>query len=82
MPEIKLVVVNENTLGYILPNETHKVGILHTSILKGQTIYKDSDGWMPLYDTDKVRLAKPEDFDEYGCIFSDAYKTDKYKYDK
>jgi len=78
MERIKLVVFNEHTLGYILPEQPERVCILHTSILKGSyltdrsTIYV-SDG--------TVRLASEEDFNSFRVSFQGYDKlTEIYEY--
>lgn len=81
MSKIKLVVVNEHTLGYIDPymnEDGSRFNILHASILKGSTL-RDGDLYF-LSASDDVRLASAKDFEEYRISF-DGYKRDpKYIY--
>ena len=63
MERVKLVVVNENMLGYITPNLPNYVGILRSSILRGAT-YPENCGPYLLSPLDKTRLASEKDFDE------------------
>jgi len=78
--KIKLVVVNENTLGYIDPRQPDTYGILHASIFRGATF--------ELYPTpkhisslDKIRLASKKDFADYRCSFVGYAESDRYEYD-
>jgi hypothetical protein len=76
---ITLVVVNENTLGFVMPKEPKLVGILHASILKGACTGLNA-GYFQLGDSDIVRLAKEKDFKEYRVSFEDYKDSNKYKY--
>ena len=53
----KLVVFNEHTLGYILPETPKTLGILHSSILKG-ACFEVHPKSKHISSIDKVRLAK------------------------
>jgi hypothetical protein len=79
--KIKLVVLEENTLGYIDPILPDYVGILHTSVLRGST-YNSLSGSIYL-GSKKVRLASEKDFDDYRVSF-EGYKkhSDEYEYRK
>ncbi|MEK6829830.1 MAG: hypothetical protein AABY15_06955 [Nanoarchaeota archaeon] len=77
--KIKLVVFNEHTLGYILPELPNYVQILHASVLKGAT-WSMSKHCDYIGSADKVRLATEEDFDVFRCCFSDAYRTEEYEF--
>jgi hypothetical protein len=79
MERIKLVVFNEHTLGYILPEQPERVCILHTSILKGSYLSNSST----IYVSDgTVRLASEKDFNSFRVLFS-GYKNlpEIYEYD-
>jgi len=76
----KLVVVNENTLGYILPELPNYISILHTSILRGSSISgRDS---IFINSGDRVRLATKEDFDLYRVDFTGYDNPNEYEYDQ
>jgi hypothetical protein len=74
--KIKIVVINENCLGYILPEIPNKVQILHASILKGGNYY---DGVSTMINK-SVRLAKKEDFDIYRVQYQ-QYKSNPNEYE-
>ena len=79
MERVKLVVFNEHTLGYILPEQPERVCILHTSILKGSYL-SDRSG---IYVSDgTVRLANEQDFHSFRVSFQGYDKlTEIYEYD-
>lgn len=79
--KIRLVVVDEHTLGYIQPETPRTYGVLHASILKGAAfeLYPSSKMISPL---NKIRLATEKDFKEFRVSF-DGYKDDNnYEYSK
>lgn len=75
---IKLVVVNENTIGYINPKNPNCLCILHASILKG-SIWNDNLNSVILSKKDKIRLASKKDFDEYN-ISMEGYNEKEYEF--
>lgn len=68
MERIKLVVLNENILGYITPEQPNYVSVLHASILKGAT-YPNHCGPYLLGSSDKTRLASEKDFNDFRVSF-------------
>ena len=82
---IKLVVFNEHTLGYIIPQLPKYVQIFRGSILRGAT-KTCKDGSVMIKSGDKVRLASKKDFDDFNVHFADAYEKGdgiyNYMYDK
>jgi len=74
MNKIKLVVFNENTLGYILPELPNYVQPLHASVLKGGVNTIRLIG-----PSDKIRLASELDFEEYRVVFN-GYKNNPEEY--
>jgi len=74
-----LVVVEEHTLGFILPGRFN-VCILHTSVLKGSYFNAFSSHIDYRYYT--VRLATEQDFEEYRCVFNGYKNDDQYEYNK
>lgn len=65
MERTKLVVFNEHTLGYILPELPNYVQVLKESILRGATFRMFPDNSL-IHSTDKVRLASEKDFDSFN----------------
>ena len=62
---IRLVVINENMLGYILPQEPFHAGILASSVIRGAYHFWQ-DGPYPLCVSGRdVRPATPADFDTF-----------------
>lgn len=77
MSKIKLVVIDEHTLGYILPELPEYGQVLQGSILKGYP----GNGWDSLMLLHrKVRLATKQDFHDYRCAWSTAYESDEYEF--
>lgn len=63
----KQVVMNENTLGYLIPttSEFKYMGVHHGSVLKGST-HDWRNGPVLISPSDKIRPATPEDFEAYN----------------
>lgn len=58
-------VMNENTLGYVQPQQPDVFGILHGSVRNGGL--RDNDGFVHILPgSDTLRLATIADFEEYG----------------
>jgi len=74
----KLVVVNENTLGYIIPELPDTISILHASILKGSVMVNNTGGY-PI-NNNSIRLATEKDFEDYRVSF-EGYKKDSQNYE-
>lgn len=75
----KLIVLNEHTLGYILPELPNTCQILHSSSFRGSTHVRNSS--VPIAKTDKVRLASKHDFDAYKILFKGYENDPNYIYD-
>lgn len=75
MERVRLVVVDENTLGYVIPG-TLNVGILHTSILRGS--YFNAWGIIGAYNF--ARLATKQDFEDYRVSFKGFDNKDEFIY--
>ena len=80
MEKIKLVVVNENTLGYIDPRTPNNLSILRALGTKGSR-FNNHSGPAALFEYDTVRLASEKDFDNIGVCF-EGYGNDYYEYEK
>ena len=73
--KIKLVVLDDHTLGYILPQLPNDVQILHTSPLKGSPTTSNLTSSFPIGTHSNVRLASENDFNDFGVYF-EGYKND------
>ncbi len=61
--EVRYVVKNENTLGYIFRGREHTMGVLAGSVIRGG--HDPFNGSVAVTPSDKVRTATREDFDSY-----------------
>jgi hypothetical protein len=75
--KIKLVVINEHTLGYMIPGH-EMAGILRTSVLRGSFLNPNHN---VMTKGAKVRLASAQDFDDFGVVFKGYQNPEKYEYD-
>lgn len=75
---IKLVVVEENVLGYIMPQLPRIVQILHTSILKGSRFSERSVIYTDYVKS--IRLASKEDFNDFRVSFNGFDNPQEYEY--
>ncbi len=73
----KLVVINEQNLGYILPDSPDHAGLLRASVLKGSS-FNEQTGSIYIKHL-SVRLATKTDFDEYRVSFT-GYDDGNYIY--
>lgn len=79
---IKLVVADEHTLGYVIPN-SEMVGVLHASILKGATwCCPASIEPKPIGMFKNIRLASEKDFDDFRVSFEGYKKDSNYEFAK
>lgn len=76
---IKLVVLNEHTLGYILPVLPNYVQVLHASLLKGAPFELNPSNKL-IGKLDKVRLASAKDFENYRCCFKGFNNPVEYEF--
>jgi hypothetical protein len=74
MDKIKLVVLNEHTLGYMSPTCNYVVHVFAHSVLRGAGCFL---GWTEkcIGQHDVVRLATEQDFDDFRVSFV-GFKTD------
>ncbi len=81
MNKIKLLVVNENVLGYVFPEQPEKLHILQASILKGAN-YHDLGGGIYLNASNikSLRLASKKDFDEFRVYFGAYNNSEIYEF--
>ncbi|MEM6863573.1 MAG: hypothetical protein AAF575_00260 [Bacteroidota bacterium] len=76
---IKLVVVDENTLGYIFSEQPNSIHVLRPSRLRGSH-YPDFTSIA--HHGKNIRLASERDFKDFGVVF-DGYRDDsEYEYDQ
>ena len=80
MAKIKLVVFNEHTLGYIIPELPKYVQVLHDSILKGAPSNYNRTPDRLISPNDKVRLASEKDFADFRCVFGSFGNKKEYEY--
>ena len=81
--KIKLVVVNEHTLGYIQPELPNYVGVLHASILKGSPILGSPLSSMEsilINNSHVVRLASKKDFDDFNHASNGYFNPELYEF--
>jgi hypothetical protein len=71
----KYVVLNENTLGYMI--KPNLMGVLHGSVLKGG--HSELNGPVTLMPSDKLRPATQKDFDDYS-VCSRGHLPEGYRY--
>lgn len=81
MEKIKLVVINENTLGYIKPNQTDRYYVIHASILKGATFEMYPNDKL-IHKSDKIRLANQKDFADYRVSMKGFDNKRFYEFDE
>lgn len=82
---IKLVVLNEHTLGFIFPRSCYEgewkdlvyINILHASVLKGAV---NTTGPILVSPLDKVRLASEKDFDNFNVSFKGYDNEQEYEF--
>ncbi len=77
---VKLVVVNEHTLGYINPIVPRTYSILHASILKGAAINDRLPSAKNINKSDNIRLASEKDFDDFKVSFKGFDDLLEYEY--
>lgn len=76
--KIRLVVVDEHTLGYIFPETPASVSILRSMITKGAPFSLHDDAISAV--GRKVRLATKRDFEEYRHCSKGYFNTDEYEH--
>jgi len=76
--KIKLVVFNEHTLGYIIPEIPNYIQPLRASILKGAP-FETIETSKCIAKSDKIRLASAKDFDDFRCSFF-GYTEEEYEF--
>ena len=81
MERIKLVVADEHTLGYIIPN-SNNVSILQASVLRGASSACPLSSMTPkpksLFET--IRLATAKDFDDYRVSMAGFDNKKEYEF--
>jgi hypothetical protein len=78
--KIKLVVIDEHTLGYINPLLPEYAGVLRSLVAKGANFSVHND---PIHlGGNTIRLATAKDFDEYRVLFTGFEKDPNYEYQK
>ena len=76
----KLIVADEHTLGYIMPN-SETVGVLHASVLRGATFSVHPEP-KNVSMFEKIRLASEKDFDNFRVSFQGYNNETEYEFKK
>ena len=79
MNKIKLIVINNHTLGYIDPLTPMNYSTLHSSILKG-AIFNLHPSSKHINKTDNIRLASESDFNDFRVSFDGFKNSQEYEY--
>lgn len=79
MSRIKLVVLDEHTLGYILPEIPTDIQFLHSSILRGSP-FGINQSSVIIRHGDKIRLASAEDFEAFRVSSVGFLEPAEYEY--
>lgn len=79
-PKTKIVVVNEHTMGYILPSTPNFVNVLHASILKGAP-FQVFPSPMPV-SGNNIRLARRSDFWDFRISMEGYFYDEEYEFDR
>lgn len=77
----KLVVFNNHTLGYIIPELPNYMQPLHASILKGAP-FETHPSSKYIGKSDNVRLASEKDFNDFNCHFGSFGNEKEYEFKK
>jgi hypothetical protein len=80
MERIKLVVIEEHTLGFIIPEMPNYAQTLRASVLKGST-YSEMGGSIYVKNC-KQRLASEKDFDDFRVLFGQFSNEQEYEFAK
>jgi hypothetical protein len=79
MRKIKLVVFNNHTLGYILPELPNRLQVLQASVLRGAT-FKVHDESIAIGLNDSYRLATAKDFADFNFHFGGFQNNPDYEH--
>ncbi len=77
--KIKLVVINNCMLGYILPGTPNSAGILAASVIRGAVCASQAIEPKAVHPSE-YRLATENDFDEFRVSFKGFDNAKEYEY--